>query len=260
MMLSQADAEKALKDVGLAVGDVTQDFSDTIPSGCVMAQSPDALTKVDAGTKVSFTISQGKQAPVQVAVPNLIGMGQYDAENALAAVGLVAVEYDPIVSSDVDPGLVCWQSIDVGAMVDEGTQVAFSTALAESQVEVPNLKGDSFSGASDELTQLGLGCDQVNVYSDKDEPGIVMAQDIEVGTWVDAGTVVTLTVSLGPAPSDKVTVPNCYTYTKSEAEATLVSAGLLFNVVGDDDGTVIAMYPEQGTQVDVGTTVTILLQ
>ncbi|MBQ3106656.1 MAG: PASTA domain-containing protein [Eggerthellaceae bacterium] len=39
-----------------------------------------------------------------------------------------------------------------------------------------------------------------------------------------------------------------------------MSAGLLFNVVGDDDGTVIAMYPEQGTQVDVRTTVTILLQ
>ena len=145
-------------------------------------------------------------------------------------------------------------------MVDEGTQVAFSTALAQSQVEVPNLKGDSFSGASDELTALGLGCAQVNAYSDKDEPGIVMAQDIDAGTWVNAGTVVTLTVSLGPAPVDKVIVPNCYTYTKSEAEASLVSAGLLFNVVGNDDGTVVAMYPDQGTQVDVGTTVTILLQ
>ena len=55
-------------------------------------------------------------------------------------------------------------------------------------------------------------------------------------------------------------MPNVYTYTLSEAEAALVSAGLLYNYTGNEDGTVVAMYPEQGTEVDVGTTVTVLLQ
>ena len=259
-MLSQDDAEKVLKEVGLEVGDVKQDYSDAIPSGCVMAQDPDALTMVDAGTKVSFTISQGKQAPEQVAVPDLISMNQTDAEDALAALGLVAAEGDPIINDDVDPGLVCWQSYDAGTMVDEGTVVTFCTAIADDNVEVPNCVGEPYEGSVSALLNLGLGYDKVTAYSDDYDEGLVMDQSIDFGTSVAKGTIVTLTVSLGKAPADKVTVPNCYTYTKSEAEATLVSAGLLFNVVGNDDGTVIAMYPEQGTEVDVGTTVTVLLQ
>ena len=70
--LKRADAEKQIKDAGLAVGKVGLEYSDTVAEGLVISQKPAAMTKAASGTKIDLTVSQGKKAPAQVAVPKLM--------------------------------------------------------------------------------------------------------------------------------------------------------------------------------------------
>ena len=93
--LEKKDAEAQLKKAGLEMGDVTKDYSDSVPEGLVISQKPEALAKADAGTKVALVISKGKESPNETTVPNLIGMSQTDAEKAISDAGLVAVQADP---------------------------------------------------------------------------------------------------------------------------------------------------------------------
>ena len=54
--LEKKDAEAQLKKAGLEMGDVTKDYSDSVPEGLVISQKPEALAKADAGTKVALVI------------------------------------------------------------------------------------------------------------------------------------------------------------------------------------------------------------
>lgn len=258
--LEVKDAEKLLDEAGLVEGDVSEEYSDTVSAGLVISQDPAALTAVDKGSKVAFVVSKGKEAPKQVTVPNLIGMTQTDAESAISDAGLVAVQGEPVVDPDVQPGLVCRQSIDAGTEVDEGTQISIATALGSDEVEVPNLVGEPYEGAIDALQNLGLGYDKTTSYSDDFDEGLVMDQSVDFGKSVTKGTVVTVTVSLGPKPAEDVTVPDVYTYHLDDAKATLEAAGFACRYTGDEDGTVVAMDPEPETKLEAGSEVTIQLQ
>ncbi len=61
-------------------------FSETVPEGSVITQTPEPGTQVDRGSEVQVVVSKG---PDRRAVPNVIGMSIEDATSALEAVGLV---------------------------------------------------------------------------------------------------------------------------------------------------------------------------
>lgn len=55
------EAEQMLSDVNLKLGNVTQEYSDSIEEGKVISQSVDAGLEVKEGTEVDITISKGKK-------------------------------------------------------------------------------------------------------------------------------------------------------------------------------------------------------
>ncbi|MBO4353093.1 MAG: PASTA domain-containing protein, partial [Eggerthellaceae bacterium] len=258
--LDRQDATKLLVNDGFVLGAVTYENSDTVPNGHVISQKPEALTMADSGTKIDLVVSKGKADAADVTMPNLIGMSQTDAEKAIADANLVAVQEDPVVSTDVDPGKVCKQSIAAGTKIKEGTQVSFATALAPEDVSVPDETGKPIADAKAELEKAGLGVDISAMYNDEVEKDNVISQSVAPGTKVSKGTVVTLQVSLGAKPADKVKVPDIMTYTLDDAINALTSAGLTYRYSGDEDGTVIYQNPDAGTEVDAGSTVTFTLQ
>lgn len=68
---TQDYAANALSTASLPIGAVTQEYSDTVPSGIVLRQSPDQKSKVARNTAINFAVSKGKQPP---AVPtNVLG-------------------------------------------------------------------------------------------------------------------------------------------------------------------------------------------
>lgn len=257
--LTQADAEKALHAAGLEPGTITKQASDTVPAGQVISQNPAALTTVNAGSAVDLVISSGKAQPKDVKMPDLTGMSQADAEKALADVGLVGVATAPEHSDKAKPGTVFKQSVPAGQTVTEGTRVTFTVALAPASVTVPNVVGKTQDQAKKALTDAQLGFDFTTAHSDTVPEGQVISQSIAAGKQVNAGTTVSVVISLGKTPVDNVKVPNVVTYSWSDAEKALESAGLVAHYTGDPSGVVTAQDIAAGTMVAPGTIVTVTL-
>ena len=66
--LTEDAARSAIQNVGLAVGNVSSAYSDSVASGQIISQSPVADTAVDAGTAVDFVVSMGAE-PAQEVTP-----------------------------------------------------------------------------------------------------------------------------------------------------------------------------------------------
>jgi beta-lactam-binding protein with PASTA domain len=60
---TQDYASKALLQANLPLGTTTQDFSETVPNGIILSQSPPGNSKVARNTAVNFVISKGRQPP-----------------------------------------------------------------------------------------------------------------------------------------------------------------------------------------------------
>jgi serine/threonine-protein kinase len=119
----QADAEAAIKAAGFKVK-VTQDFSDTVPTGTVISQTPDADVSVDAGSTITIVVSKG---PGTVTLTDYTSMTEADARAEIEGLGLkVNVIYE--VSPDV--GIVINQDPLPGTKVTKGSTVTLKVGKA----------------------------------------------------------------------------------------------------------------------------------
>ena len=258
--LERPAAMDSLKQAGFDTIEVLMEYSDTVAQGVVISQKPAALSKAKPDTVISITVSRGKQDAADVTVPDLKGMSLSEAEQALAKVNLVPVPDTPVVDTSVEPGKVCKQSVKAGTSVKEGTKISFATALAEAMVEVPSVEGKSYDDAKKALSDAGLAVDPTSAYSSTVEKDKIISQSVPAKTKVAKGTVVKVTISLGPQPVQTVQVPYILTANLDEAIAALKSAGLEYRYSGDVGGTVSSVSPEAGTEVPVGSTVTFVLE
>ncbi len=104
---AQADAERAVTDAGLVVGEVTRERSETVPAGAVVRAEPDD-GQLFRGDAVDLVVSDG---PPLVAVPGVVGQQLDAARGALQAAGFqVGVEnvlggfFGTVRSQSVAPG------------------------------------------------------------------------------------------------------------------------------------------------------------
>ena len=84
--LTQSEAEEKLRSVSLVVGTVTTGASATMTTGSGISANPPPGTLVSSGSSVNLEVSSGR---AQVAVPNVIGLTQSEAEEKLRSVDLV---------------------------------------------------------------------------------------------------------------------------------------------------------------------------
>ena len=100
-------------------------------------------------------------------------------------------------------GQVISQSIAEGKWVDKGTTVTITVSLGKKieRVQMINVVGMSQNSAQNAISQLGLLYNISTAYSDTVPAGQVISQSVDEGEWVDKGTTVTITISLGKDPS-----------------------------------------------------------
>ena len=127
------DAEGILEAAGFT-WKLSEQWSDQVPAGVVMAQSPVASTQADKGSMVVLTVSKGKE---KIAVPNLIGMPETEAQDTIVNAGLAKtwVNYQDYTS--VPPGDVISQDPKAGTLVDKGTTVYIAVRRPETPVPQP---------------------------------------------------------------------------------------------------------------------------
>jgi serine/threonine-protein kinase len=83
-----AEAQAAVEPLALAVTEIEQVFSDTVPAGVIVTQVPAAGDEVDRGTTIQVTVSKG---PDVVTLPDLAGTTYDEAATLLAEAGFVPV-------------------------------------------------------------------------------------------------------------------------------------------------------------------------
>ena len=124
--LSRDSAQDSLRAEGLKVV-VREEPSDKTEDE-VISQDPAAGTEVDAGARVTITVSSG---PEQVSVPDVVGLAAAEARRELRDAGLAPVERSSPVDSADQAGLVVDQSPDVGEQADKGSTVVILVGAFE---------------------------------------------------------------------------------------------------------------------------------
>ncbi|MHA6759302.1 Stk1 family PASTA domain-containing Ser/Thr kinase [Streptacidiphilus sp. PAMC 29251] len=151
--LSQSDAEQAVKDAGLAVGQLSKEGSDSVAKGDVIRSSPAAGSKQQPNTPIDLVISSG---PAPVDLPNVVGESVDDATADLTDAHFkVVVSPDQVYSNDADPGEVAAMSPD-GGSATPGTTVTLTVSKGKQMVDVPDVTGLTEKDARKQLTGAGF--------------------------------------------------------------------------------------------------------
>ncbi len=122
--LSTADAERALTKVGLALGQVAEEPSDSA-RGLVLDSRPEEGQVVPLGTRVDLAVSAG---PANLTMPDVVGRDLESANTLLAQLGLLSMPPTYDANSTLPAGTVVAQSPAAGAPVPAGTAVALRVA------------------------------------------------------------------------------------------------------------------------------------
>ena len=117
--LSQAAAETAITNAGLAVGTVTTTSSSTVAAGNVISQTPGSGAQVTAGSSVDLVVSSG---PALVTVPNVVGLTYSTATANIGAAGLTVGSVSTVLTRR-SCGVVNSQTPSGGSNVPAGSAV-----------------------------------------------------------------------------------------------------------------------------------------
>jgi beta-lactam-binding protein with PASTA domain len=256
----QADAQSVITDAGFTVGTTAQTYSPTVAAGNVVSQDPAAGTLAPPAAPVNLLISQG---PQPVAVPNVTGQTQANAQQAILASGLSVGAVEQGSSATVPAGSVMGQNPAAEAMVPPGTPVDLFVSQGPQPVAVPDVVGRTQSDAEATITGSGFTVGAVTqVWSASVLTGSVAGQDPAAGTVMIPGSQVGLVVSRGPQP---VAVPNTVGMTQADAQAAVTAVGLTVGAVTQEysgtvpEDTVLSQNPAAETLLPPGAPVSLVL-
>ena len=131
--MSERDAEFALRQAGLLLGEIFYEYHNYHLAGVVFDQSMPQSTEVAAETIIDITVSMGR-SPDRFSVPDVVGKSFDMAKRLIRQSGLQVGEVVFEVRSNLVPETVISQSLDAGQEVDQGTPVD----LVVSQLEEPS--------------------------------------------------------------------------------------------------------------------------
>lgn len=202
--MSEDDARSALQREGFKkIATPQYEYSDSVAEGDVIGTTPAANAEATKDTEIVMRVSKGTEKKT---VPNLIGMMDADAQNAILAEGLTVGSVGYEYNDDVPEGQVYAQSVDGGKKVAPGTAVGISVSNGPKpaeKVEVPPVTDTSLDNARQLLSSAGLSVGNVSYqYDDYVAAGNVISCSPGVGNSVEEGTSVNLVVSQGPKDTD----------------------------------------------------------
>ncbi len=193
--LTVDEAEDALRDADLRLGEVTRAPNEEFEEGLIFDQSPDANEEVDARRRVDVTVSEG----ATVTVPDVIGEPEAEAVDEIEAAGLVP-DVTSAPNDEFEEGLVFAQDPAAGAEAESGAVVRITVSEGPGEREMPDVTGQDADDAEAFLeNDFGLNVSQVEEPCAGQVPGAVCRQDPDPGTPVAPGDNATLFVQPGEA-------------------------------------------------------------
>lgn len=241
------EATDKLNELDLKIAVAGRNFSEEVEKDLIISQEPAADQTVKTGREIAVVLSKG---PEMVAVPNVVGLTQSDAEiqlrNASLVLGSVAQNYDDRYAQ----GMVVSQSPSPGGEAAKGSKVNLLVSKGKTppKVPMPSLVGLSLERAKDKLTENGLVLGQVTRQdSSTYREDVVVNQDTTAGVLIAQGSTVNLVVSNGAKESTKTKTLQFTLPTGKESYQVVIN-------VTDSQGTrqVYKQTHNAGTNVSVG--------
>lgn len=197
----------------------------------------------------------------KVKVPNVVGMTEDEAQEALKKKGLGMKVVSRKESKKYEKGTVSEQKTEAGKKVKKNStiEVVVSSELVGDKIQVPDVSGMSEDDAQRALEDKGLkvGTSEF-VYNDSVAEGEVIGTTPSAGAEVTEDTEIIMKVSKG---AERKTVPNIKGMTESAARSALSDAGLEVGSVTYDyndsveKGNVVSQSLDSGKKVSKGTTI-----
>ena len=192
--MSPAQAQQTVEALGLkwTLSD-QKEASDNVESGKIARVSPSAGSKVRAGSTITGYVSSGSQ---KVTVPDVTGMSQDQARNALTQAGLSVGNVNTVDEAGASQGRVVSTSPAVGSEVKRGDTISLN--IASGNVVVPdNLTGQNYTTVASSLEALGLRVTIIQMPDRNAAAGTVTGVTPSEGSSVRQGSSITLYVSQG---------------------------------------------------------------
>jgi serine/threonine-protein kinase len=200
--------------------------------------------------------------PHEVDVPTVVGLPQAEAQRRLEVAGLVVRLGQGRYTMAEPEGIVLRAQPPEGTTLEEGDRVTLIVSLGPPPVDVPDLVGLTIEAAKAALKEAKLRLGDVERgFSEEFPLDRIVDQEVAVGEQAPQGSTIDVVVSDGPAP---VRVPGVVGKSREQATSLLQTAG--FHVGMDERysdevaaGDVISQNPKQGTKLQPGQTVTIVV-
>ena len=217
-----------------------------------------------------------------VAVPDVTGKQMTLARQILEN-GNLRVNIAETYDANVPAGEVVSQDPDPGRNVKAERLVTIYVSKGGETIDMPDLVGLTKTAATERLHKIGLKVGTIYQKDDYNEPADkVLSHDPAPGTKINRGQNVDLTVAKGGAviaekvheseynePSDssqasKTYVPDVYASSYESARAGIEERGLhvgsvTYRASEQAEGTVLSQIPSPDTNVEVGSSVDLIL-
>ena len=256
--MSEENARALLNKKRLGIHVVTRKESKKYKAGKISKQTPEAGEKVSKHTKVEVVVSSGLVGSKK-AIPYVSGMSETEAQNELEEAGFKVTssfQYDDSVES----GKVISTTPEAGTKAEKGSTVTMLVSQGSNKKTVPDVRGMADATAQSTIKSYGFNVGTVTYdYSDSVEKGMVISQTVEPGTKASAGTSISITVSNGPKPEEKIEVQSFVGQQESALKSWASSKGLYTNISDSQysdsyaKGCIISMTPSSGTVSKGGT-------
>lgn len=199
--VSKDDADNQLRNLGFTL-EYKSAFSENVKKGDIISADPGSGTKVDKGSKIVLTVSNG---PKKLAIPdNLQGQSEAYVRNELKELGLVDGRVSTVENANVPAGMVVALADDSGEVLEPGTRVesgqTVNLILSSGKVKVPSLTGLTKDQAIAVLTdqQTRLNYNTETVQTSAAVAGTVVSQSAAPGTLVEQNSTITIRVAAAP--------------------------------------------------------------
>ena len=263
--MTEDEAKKTLNKKGLGFKVVAREESKKYEEGTVSKQKTEAGKRVAKNTTIQVVVSSGLIGD-EITVPDVSNMSESEAQKALEDAGFEKITSDFAYSDSVAEGDVIGTTPAANAKATKDTEIVMKVSKGSEKKTVPNVVGEQDGDAQNAITAAGLTVGTVTYeYYDDVPKGQVVSQTVAGGKKVAPGTSVGLTISSGPKPPEKISVPPVTNTTLDNARQLLSSAGLKAGNItyqhSDtvESGNVISCNPGVGSSVDEGSSVSLVV-
>ena len=190
--LTPVQAERIANRNGLVLSVESRFYTNSVPEGRIVSQSPQPDTRVRSGWKVVVAESLG---PQRAPVPNLVGQSEHAADVNLGRRGLQVGGVAKLHLAGIQPGVVVAQSPQANSK-----NVASPVNLVVTAVDntphyvMPNFVGKSLAESTDLLESAGLVVGNArrnaSTTAKPAAQGVIIWQYPPAGQKVTAGEVV----------------------------------------------------------------------